>query len=247
MKFRKSLTVAAAASVMGLLGAGTASAAPQASRAVSVSASISAAQLTASPAAVTVAPGSTAVVEFTASGGDGAALTWSAPTLTGGYGLESIAVTPSGAEDVTITTPAVLPAAGSVAVSVSDGTGTTVATVAITSGAQVTADLSEVRTTAASAVPHLSRGHAVSIANTRENVVFTSDKATWVYFTIVGPGAINGHQGWVDASAGLNEGAYAGLESGHGYAVFFTPVAAQGSVTPVAGARTGYVYFVTGK
>jgi hypothetical protein len=96
------------------------------------------------------------------------------------------------------------------------------------------------------AVPVLSHGHAVSIAPTRENVLFTlTGPATWVHFTIAGPGAINGHQGWVYATPGVNEGVYSGLEAHHGYAVFYTPVTGDLSTTPVPGSHGGYVFFVT--
>jgi hypothetical protein len=96
------------------------------------------------------------------------------------------------------------------------------------------------------AVPVLSHGHAVSIAPTREDVLFTlTGPATWVHFTIAGPGAINGHQGWVWATPGVNEGVYSGLEAHHGYAVFYTPVTAQFGTTPVPGSHGGYVFFVT--
>jgi hypothetical protein len=96
------------------------------------------------------------------------------------------------------------------------------------------------------AVPALSHGHAVSIAPTRENVLFTlTGPATWVHFTIAGPGAINGHQGWVYATPGVNEGVYSGLEAHHGYAVFYTPVTGDLSTTPVPGSHGGYVFFVT--
>jgi hypothetical protein len=95
-------------------------------------------------------------------------------------------------------------------------------------------------------VPRLSHGHAVYIAPTRENVYFIqSGAASWDHFTIVGPGAINGHQGWVNGKLGLNVGVYSGLEYGHGYTVFYQPVTGRGSFTPVPGSHLGYVYFVS--
>lgn len=95
-------------------------------------------------------------------------------------------------------------------------------------------------------VPRLSHGHAVFIAPTRENVYFIqSGAASWDYFTIVGPGAINGHQGWVYGQLGLNAGVYSGLEYGHGYTVFYQPVTGRYSTTPVPGSHGGYVYFVS--
>ena len=95
-------------------------------------------------------------------------------------------------------------------------------------------------------VPRLSHGHAVFIAPTREDVFFVqSGAASWDHFTIVGPGAINGHQGWVNGKLGLNAAVYWGLEYHHGYTVFYQPVTGRGSTTPVPGSHWGYVYFVS--
>jgi hypothetical protein len=95
-------------------------------------------------------------------------------------------------------------------------------------------------------VPRLSHGHAVFLAPTREDVFFVqSGAASWDHFTIVGPGAINGHQGWVNGKLGLNAAVYWGLEYHHGYTVFYQPVTGQGSTTPVPGSHWGYVYFVS--
>jgi hypothetical protein len=93
-------------------------------------------------------------------------------------------------------------------------------------------------------VPRLSGGHAVFIATARENVYFVqSGAASWDHFTIVGPGAINGHQGWVNGHLGLNAAVYGGLEYRHGYTVYYQPVTGQGSTTPIPGSHWGYVYF----
>ena len=95
-------------------------------------------------------------------------------------------------------------------------------------------------------VPRLSGGHAVFIGTSRENVYFVqSGAASWDHFTIVGPGAINGHQGWVNGKLGLNAAVYWGLEYRHGYTVFYQPVTGRGSTTPVPGSHWGYVYFVS--
>ncbi len=95
-------------------------------------------------------------------------------------------------------------------------------------------------------VPRLSHGHAVYIAPTRENVYFIQSGApSWDHFTIVGPGAINGHQGWVYGKLGLNVGVYTGLQYNHGYTVFYQPVTGRGSTTPIPGSHGGYVYFVS--
>jgi hypothetical protein len=102
-------------------------------------------------------------------------------------------------------------------------------------------------------VPQLSHGHAVAGVNSsRENVWFVlSNSDACVHFTIVGPGAINGHQGWVPATAGLNEGVYGGLLAHHGYTVFYQAVSGPAdcsthSVAPWPGSHWGYVYFVSG-
>jgi hypothetical protein len=95
-------------------------------------------------------------------------------------------------------------------------------------------------------VPRLSGGHAVFIGTSRENVYYVqSGAASWDHFTIVGPGAINGHQGWVNGQLGLNTAVYGGLEYHHGYTVFYQPVTGPGSTTPVPGSHWGYVYFVS--
>lgn len=100
--------------------------------------------------------------------------------------------------------------------------------------------------TATAPVPVLSHGSAVSVSNNRENVYFDTSITTWVHFQIVGPGAINGHEGWVLATAGaLNVGSYSGLEAGHTYAVFYTPVTGNRSTTQIVGTSTGHVTFIT--
>lgn len=100
--------------------------------------------------------------------------------------------------------------------------------------------------TATAPVPVLSHGSAVSVSNNRENVYFDTTITTWVHFQIVGPGAINGHEGWVLATAGsLNKAVYSGLEAGHTYAVFYTPVTGQNSTTQIVGTSTGHVTFIT--
>lgn len=92
----------------------------------------------------------------------------------------------------------------------------------------------------------LSRGHGTATAPNRETVSYQqSGAASWDAFYIVGPGAINGHRGWVNAQVGLNFGYYEGLEAGHGYTVYYTPVEGQGSSVQVPGSRAGYVYFVS--
>ncbi len=95
-------------------------------------------------------------------------------------------------------------------------------------------------------VPRLSKGHAVALNPVRENVYYWQSGApSWDHFTIVGPGAINGHQGWVNGHLGLNTAVYGGLEAHHGYTVYYQPVTGPGSSTPVPGSHWGYVYFVS--
>ena len=95
-------------------------------------------------------------------------------------------------------------------------------------------------------VPKLSGGHAGFVSPSRENVYFWQSGApSWDHFTIVGPGKINGHQGWVYGHLGLNVAVYGGLQYKHGYTVYYQPVIARGSTIPVPGSHWGYVYFVS--
>jgi hypothetical protein len=96
------------------------------------------------------------------------------------------------------------------------------------------------------AVPRLYDGHAVYVAPTRENVEFKQTIASVDKFVIVGPGAINGHVGWVNAKGGgvLNTGVYSGLEAGHGYTVLYTPYTRVNG-RQIPGTHTGYVFFVS--
>jgi hypothetical protein len=97
-------------------------------------------------------------------------------------------------------------------------------------------------------VIRLSHGHGTSTAPTRETVSFQqSGAASWDEFYIVGPGAINGHKGWVNAKVGLNFGYYSGLLANHGYTVYYTPVTSRGSDTQVPGSHGGHVYFVSNR
>jgi hypothetical protein len=101
-------------------------------------------------------------------------------------------------------------------------------------------------------VPKLSGGRATEGINpSRENVSFIlSNVPACIHFQIVGPGAINGHEGWVPAHLGLNVAVYGGLLQHHGYTVYYTPVSgpidcSTHSVTPWPGSHVGHVFFVT--
>jgi hypothetical protein len=92
------------------------------------------------------------------------------------------------------------------------------------------------------APPVLSHGKGVATAPTRETVTWQQTLPSWEKFTIVGPGAINGHVGWVPP--GTEVGYYAGLEAHHGYTVTYTPYTAKNG-SPIPGANPGKVYFVS--
>lgn len=92
----------------------------------------------------------------------------------------------------------------------------------------------------------LSHGQATATSPNRETVSFTqSGAASWDEFVIVGPGAINGHKGWIYGNLGTNFGYYSGLKANHGYTVYYTPVEGKGSDVQVPGSRSGSVYFVS--
>jgi polyvinyl alcohol dehydrogenase (cytochrome) len=95
---------------------------------------------------------------------------------------------------------------------------------------------------APTAIPVLSHGRAVATAPTRETVTWDQTVPSWEKFTIVGPGAINGHVGWVPP--GITTAYYSGLASHHGYTVTYTPYTAKNG-SPVQGAIPGQVYFVS--
>lgn len=105
------------------------------------------------------------------------------------------------------------------------------------------------------AVPRLSKGHAAMISGVREWVYFTlGNSDACVHFVIVGPGGINGHQGFVRAHVGLNRAFYAGLEYHHNYTVFYQAVnqahpescSGPGNQVPWPGSHWGYVDFESG-
>jgi hypothetical protein len=91
-------------------------------------------------------------------------------------------------------------------------------------------------------VPVLSHGKAVAISPTRETVTWQQTIPSWEEFRIVGPGAINGHIGWVPP--GTTTAVYSGLLAHHGYTVTYTPYTAKNG-SPIVGAKPGSVYFVS--
>lgn len=92
----------------------------------------------------------------------------------------------------------------------------------------------------------LSHGQATATTPNHETVSFDqSGAASWDEFYIVGPGAINGHKGWIYGKLGTNFGFYTGLKAHHGYTVYYTPVEGRGSNVQVPGSHSGYVYFVS--
>jgi hypothetical protein len=91
----------------------------------------------------------------------------------------------------------------------------------------------------------LKDGHGTSTGATRETVSFLqTGAASWDMFTIVGPGAINGHQGWVNGQLGFNTGVYSGLLANHTYTSCYVPVTGPGSSTPIKG-HGGCIVFVS--
>ena len=70
----------------------------------------------------------------------------------------------------------------------------------------------------------LSGGRAYSVSPTRENYSWVQNRPSWDRLTIVGPGPINGHVGYVNAMhAGRVYAYYTGLESKHTYVVTIQP------------------------
>jgi hypothetical protein len=91
-------------------------------------------------------------------------------------------------------------------------------------------------------VPVLSHGKAVATSPTHETVTWKQTIPSWEKFKIVGPGAINGHVGWVPP--GTTTASYTGLEARHGYTVTYTPYTAKNG-SRIVGAKPGSVYFVS--
>lgn len=93
-------------------------------------------------------------------------------------------------------------------------------------------------------VPRLSHGQAQYWEPTREQVSYTVSDASagdWEMFTIVGQN-FHGQHGWVKDADGVNTAYYEGLAAKHGYTVYYTDVAAQGSTVPLPGSVARYVY-----
>lgn len=99
-------------------------------------------------------------------------------------------------------------------------------------------------------LPVLSHGHWTALSGAHAEVTFVlSGVPACIYFTIVGPGSINGHHGWVSAHLGLNYGWYFGLLPHHGYTVYYVTVGTLGSsscagapTTPIPGTEFAHVF-----
>jgi hypothetical protein len=92
-------------------------------------------------------------------------------------------------------------------------------------------------------VIRLSGGRAYAVTPTRENYSWVQNGPSWDRLTIVGPGPINGHVGYVNAMhAGRVTAYYTGLLSGHTYVVTIQPQRTRGGAP--AG-PSGRVTFVT--
>jgi hypothetical protein len=217
----------------------------------------------------------TAPVTFTVKAADGSAVAFATVTVGAGAAAvpaeDGVAVTP---DTVALKAPVnrhgkvsfpTVPSAGVTETLANGPAGAVFSNGVLSSGRAVPGDYENVAVTAKDAagatavetfdalvvpvfapVPTLSGGHAVFVGTSRENVYFVqSGAASWDHFTIVGPGAINGHQGWVYGNLGLNVAVYGGLEYHHGYTVYYQPVTGQGSTTSVPGSHFGYVFFVS--
>jgi hypothetical protein len=89
----------------------------------------------------------------------------------------------------------------------------------------------------------LSGGRSYSVSPTRENYSWVQSRPSWDKLTIVGPGPINGHVGYVNAMhPGRVYAYYTGLESKHTYVVTIQPQFTPGGAP--AG-PSGRVTFVT--
>jgi hypothetical protein len=89
----------------------------------------------------------------------------------------------------------------------------------------------------------LSGGRSYSVSPTRENYSWVQSRPSWDRLTIVGPGPINGHVGYVNAMhPGRVYAYYTGLESNHTYVVTIQPQFTPGGAP--AG-PSGRVTFVT--
>jgi hypothetical protein len=89
----------------------------------------------------------------------------------------------------------------------------------------------------------LTGGRSSSVSPTRENYSWVQNRPSWDKLTIVGPGPINGHVGYVNAMhPGRVYAYYTGLESKHTYVVTIQPQFTPGGAP--AG-PSGRVTFVT--
>ena len=121
-----------------------------------------------------------------------------------------------------------------------------------TSGATATEAFNLVVKPFFAGVPVLYGGHANEGVNPSREDVFVGlrNVNACLHFQIVGPGKINGHEGWVPAHVGENEAFYGGLLQHHGYTVNYEAVTGPADCSPHSttlwpGSRTGYVFFRT--
>ena len=165
----------------------------------------------------------------------------------------------SAGNPVTETTPTNLPA-GVIWSGNTLGVGTAVAghyplmilTASDPQGARATEGFTAVVKPFLAGVPVLYGGHANEGLNPSREDVFVGlrNVDACLHFQIVGPGKINGHEGWVPAHVGENEAFYGGLEQNHGYTVNYEAVTGPAdcsahSTTLWPGSRTGFVFFRT--
>jgi len=91
-------------------------------------------------------------------------------------------------------------------------------------------------------VIRLSGGRSYSVSPTRENYSWVQNGPSWDMLTIVGPGPINGHVGYVNAThAGRVYAYYTGLKAGHTYVVTIQPQRTKGGAWAGPAGRVTFV------
>lgn len=92
------------------------------------------------------------------------------------------------------------------------------------------------------AVITLSHGKGTATSSSRATVTWQQSAPSWDKLVITGPGAINGHVGWVHVTGTTGSGAYTGLSGGHNYSVAVTPYTAENGTVE---GKTGTISFLT--